>query len=115
MNVVVFGISTNAVVVAMEASGYFDTLGVEVTPLPGVAWTNAQLAQLDPSQGVSDTLFAMILTVGKVFVLALDLIFAFPNLMRQLLAQGWLVDLIFAANVVIWAAAITYLFLGREF
>lgn len=114
-NVSVFGFFVNGFVVMGRTSGYFDTLGVELSPMPSVEQINSGLAAFSPAQGVSDTLFALINVVIGAFRLIPDFLYAFPNLFLQLGLQDWLVSFIFAAQTLVWFAAIAYLLVGREF
>lgn len=114
-NTAVFGIIMDGVVVAMDASGYFNTLGINITPLPSVDRINNTISSFEPGQGVGDTLFALFNVFGNAFLVIPDFLFAFPNMFTQLALDGWLVDLIFTAQYLFWFAAVAYIFIGRRF
>lgn len=114
-NVAVFGFFTNGIISAMDISGYFDTLGVELTVMPSVEIIKNEVTTISASQGVSDTLFALISILVNVARFVFDFLFAFPNLFYQLSFPGWFVGLIFFANALFWFAAIFYAYTGREF
>lgn len=114
-NITVFGFFVNAAVVAMQASGYFRTLGVELSPLSSVENINQGLSSFEPSQGIQDTIFAILNVLGGIFGLIPDFLFAFPNIFYQLGVDGWMVTLIFAPQYLLWFAALMYLFSGRRF
>lgn len=114
-NVAVFGFFVNGIISAMDVSGYFDTLGVKLTVLPSVAIIKSEITTVQASQGVSDTLFALISILVNILRFPLDFLFALPNLFIQLGMQDWLVALIFFSNALFWFAAIFYAYTGREF
>lgn len=114
-NTAVFGFIMDGVVVAMETSGYFDTIGIHVTPLPSVDRINNQIAAFTAAQGVGDTLFALINVVLNAFLVVPDFLFAFPNMFSQLALDPWLIDLIFTAQYLFWFAAVAYMAIGRRF
>lgn len=113
-NVAAFGFFVNGFVVMARTSGYFDTLGVELSPLPSVTQINNGLASFSPAQGVGDTLFALINIVVGAFRIVPDFLYAFPNLLIQLNIDPWLVSFVFAADTLVWFAAIAYFLIGRD-
>lgn len=114
-NIAVFGFFVNGLISAMEVSGYFDTLGIELTVMPSVSIIKNEVTTVTASQGFTDTLFALISILVNVARFVFDFLFAFPNLFYQLGVDDWMVALIFFSNSLFWFAAIFYAYTGREF
>lgn len=107
----------NGAVGVMEASGLANDLGVEFAP--GVSdavqdiKTDAQ-AGFSVSGGMGETLFSLFASGLGVFKLAVEVVFALPQLLRNLGIPGYVVTFVMVPVYVISLLEFAYVATGRD-
>lgn len=107
----------NGSITVMEGSGLAEDTGIELAP--GISERANSIVEtmkggFQPGTGIVQSLLALIVSVGSLFLLVLEGAFAFPTAMLNLGFPNWIVVPFFSLFYVVGTLELALLMLGRR-